>query len=161
MSKPEQFLSQRQRYQPIVLPQTFTDEEMIRDWNLPVADHEVIGKYHKKFRLHMAIQLCAVRLYGRFLKQVHDLAPQIVDYLGQQLELPPSLGVEVPAREATYLEHRQVILQHLGFQRFGDRAQQQLEAWLTMQAQMGLLPDDLFHQSGLCIELEKFWSLRL
>lgn len=147
MSKSEQFLSQRQRYQPIVLPQTFTDEEMIRDWTLPVADQEVIGRYHKKFRLHMAIQLCVVRLYGRFLKQVHDLAPQIVGYLGQQLALPPSLGVEAPTREATYLEHRQVILQHLGFQRFGDRAQQQLETWLTGQAQMGLLPDDLFHQA--------------
>ncbi|MEL6455735.1 MAG: Tn3 family transposase [Cyanobacteria bacterium J06623_5] len=147
MSKPEQFLSQRQRYQPIILPQTFTDEEMVRDWVLLAADQKVIAKYHKKFRLHMAIQLCAVRLYGRFLKQVHDLAPQIVGYLSKQLALPPSLGVEVPAREATYLEHRQAILQHLGFQRFSDHVQQQLETWLTAQAQVGLLPDDLFHQA--------------
>ena len=29
----EQFLSKRQRYQPISLPQDFSDEELARDWN--------------------------------------------------------------------------------------------------------------------------------
>jgi hypothetical protein len=28
----EQFLSKRQRYQPISLPQDFSDEELARDW---------------------------------------------------------------------------------------------------------------------------------
>ncbi len=32
--------------------------------------------------------ICAVRLCGRFLNQVHDLSPYIVNYLGQQLDLP-------------------------------------------------------------------------
>ena len=34
MTTKEHFLSQRQRYQPISLPQHFSDEEVARDWTL-------------------------------------------------------------------------------------------------------------------------------
>ncbi|MEM9449538.1 MAG: Tn3 family transposase [Cyanobacteria bacterium P01_E01_bin.6] len=147
MSTQEQFLSQRQRYQPISLPQSFSDEQMVKDWTLSENDKGAISKYRKMFRLHLAIQICAVRLYGRFLKHVHDLSPQIVNYLAQQLDLPPSLEVQIPEREATYLEHRQTVLKHLGFKRFDEAAQEQLEICLEQKAQLGLLPDDLFQQA--------------
>jgi hypothetical protein len=126
----EQFLSKRQRYQPISLPQQFSDEEMVRDWTLSASDTQEIEKYRKNFCLFVTIQLCSVRLYGRFLNQVHDLSPHIINYLGQQLDLPPSLAVEVPERKATYTDHRQNIMTYLGFQRFDDQAQQQLETWI-------------------------------
>ena len=147
MTRQEQFLSKRQRYQPIALPQHFSDEELARDWTLVEGDHQEIARYRKGFRLSIAIQICAVRLYGRFVHHVHDVSPHIVNYLGQQLDLPPSLTVEVPEREATALEHRQNVLQHLGFQRFDPSAQAQLEAWLDQQARRGTLPDALFQQA--------------
>ena len=86
-----------------------------------------IARYRKGFRVYIAIQICAVRLYGRFVNHVHDVSPHIVNYLGQQLDLPPSLAVEVPEREATALEHRQNVLKHLGFQRFDPSAHAQLD----------------------------------
>lgn len=95
----------------------------------------------------IAIQICAVRLYGRFVHHVHDVSPHIVNYLGQQLDLPPSLTVEVLEREATALEHRQNVLQHLGFQRFDPSVQAQLETWIAQQARRGTLPDALFQQA--------------
>ena len=147
MATQEQFLSKRQRYQPISLPQDFSDEELARDWTLTEGDQAEIGKYRKSFRLYLAIQLCAVRLYGRFLTPLHDVSPRIANYLGSQLDLPPSLQVHVPEREATYLEHRQHILQYLGFQKFDELAQGQLATWLTQQAQLGRLPDALFPQA--------------
>ena len=147
MTAKEQFLSNRQRYQPISLPQHFSDEEMARDWTLSESDRQEIERYRKNSRLYIAIQICAVRLYGRFLNPVHDLSPHIVDYLGQQLDLPPSLAVEVPEREATYLEQRQNILKHLGFQRFDENAQEQLKTWTEQQAHLGNLPDELFQQT--------------
>ena len=79
MTSQEQFLSKRQRYQPISLPQNFSDEEMARDWTLSAADRAEVEKYRKNFRLFVAIQLCSVRLYGRFLNHVHDLSLHIVD----------------------------------------------------------------------------------
>ena len=147
MTTQEQFLSKRQRYQPLSLPHDFSDEEMTRDWTLSDMDKEEISNYRKIFRLHIAIQICAVRLYGRFLNQVHDLSPQIVNYLGQQLNLPPSLVVQTPEREATYLEQRQNVLKHLGFQRFDQLSQKHLELWLEQKARLGLLPDELFEQA--------------
>jgi hypothetical protein len=66
MPTPEQFLSKRQRYQPISLPQNFSEEEMARDWTLSDSDRVEIGKYRKSSRLFVAMQLCAVRLYRRF-----------------------------------------------------------------------------------------------
>jgi hypothetical protein len=143
----EHFLSKRQRYQPIALPQHFSDEEMARDWTLVEGDQHEIERYRKDSRVYIAVQICAVRLYGRFLQHVHDLSPHIINYLGQQLDLPPSLTVAVPEREATYLEQHQNILKHLGFQRFDHRAQAQLEAWIVQQARLGTLPDALFQQT--------------
>lgn len=147
MTTPENFLSKRQRYQPISLPQRFSDEQMVRDWTLSEADKEVVNKYRKSTRVFIAIQLCSVRLYGRFLNQVHDLSPHIINYLGQQLALPPSLAIAVPERKATYTEHRHNILKHLGFQKFDEAAQTKLETWLEQQAHLGLLPEALFLQT--------------
>jgi hypothetical protein len=144
MTANEQFLSNRKRYQPITLPQQFSDEEMARDWTLSASDRGEVERYRKSYRLYFAIQLCAVRLYGRFLSQVHDVSPRIVNYLGRQLELPPSLTISVPDREATHLEHRKNILNYLGFVRFDESVQRELEAWLEEKAHSGLLPNDLF-----------------
>lgn len=147
MSQPEQFLSRRQRYQPITLPEQFSDEEMIRDWTLFEMDRSELKKYHKRFRLNLAIQVCSVRLYGRFLNPVQTLSSRIISYLSQQLELPPSLVIEVPKREATYLEQRQNILKYLGFERLSEPAQQHLEIWVERKAKQGLLPHELFAQA--------------
>jgi hypothetical protein len=35
----------------------------------------------------------------------------------------------------------------LGFQRFDQNAQEQLEAWIEQQARLGTLPDQLFQQA--------------
>lgn len=147
MTPKEKFLSQRQRYQPVTLPERFSDEQMVREWTLSEADREALGKYRKSSRLFIAIQLCAVRLYGRFLNQVQDLSAEIIHYLAQQLALPPSLAIEVPDRKATYTEYRHNILQHLGFGKFDEGAQASLETWLEQQAHLGLLPPELFHRA--------------
>lgn len=147
MTIQEKFLSKRQRYQQLCLLHNFSDEELARDWTLSNADKEEISNYRKIFRLHIAIQICSVRLYGRFLSQVNDLSPQIANYLGQQLELPPSLVIQTPEREATYLEHRQNVLKHLGFRKLDENAQENLEVWLEQKARLGLLPDELFQQA--------------
>ena len=62
---------------------------MARDWTLSEGDRQEIERYRKNFHLYIAIQIYAVRLYGRFLNQVHDISPHIIDYLRQQLGLPP------------------------------------------------------------------------
>lgn len=144
MTAHEKFLTQRQRYQPVTLPQDFSDEEMVRDWTLSDTDKQEVSRYRTHSRLFIAIQLCAVRLYGRFLAEVNDLSPRIVNYLNSQLHLPPSLTINIPDREATFSEQRKNILSYLGFSRYDNEAQSQLHSWLEKQAQQGFLPDELF-----------------
>ena len=83
MPTQENFLFKRQRYQPISLPQRFSDEKMVRDWTLSQADREEIDKYRKNSRLFIAVQICTVRLYGRFLNQVSELCVPILHYLAR------------------------------------------------------------------------------
>ncbi len=147
MSSKEQFLSPRTRTQPIPLPQEFSDEEMARDWTLSEADRTELGRHRTTFRLFLAVQLCTVRLYGRFLQPVHELSPRIVNYLGSQLGLPPSLTIETPDRKATSADQRQHLLDYLGFQRFDEQSQAQLETWLEHHARLGMLPEALFPQA--------------
>ena len=64
MMSNEQFLSQRKRYQPIALPQEFSDEEMVKDWTLSAADKAEVSQHRPNYQLFIAIQLCAVRLCG-------------------------------------------------------------------------------------------------
>ena len=95
VSPKEQFLSRRQRDQPISLLDKFSDEEMTRDWTLSDKDKEEIGKYRKVFRLSIAIQICAVRLYGRFLNQVRDLSASSNDLIVAILpEALPNCGCD-------------------------------------------------------------------
>lgn len=134
MPMPEQFLPNRKRTQPISLPHDFSDEEMDRDWFLSAKDKTEINKYWRSFRLGIAVQLCAVRLYGRFLTGLQDLSPRILNHPASQLALPPTLTIEEPEREATALEQRKNILRYLGFQRFDNTRQAQLQSWLEEQA---------------------------
>lgn len=144
MTTSEGFLNRRQRYQSIKLSQDFSDEEMARDWTLSDADKKEISKYRKNSRTFIAIQLSALRLYGRFLAEVNSLSPRIVNYLNNQLGLPPSLTVATPDREATLSEYRKNILNYLGFAKYDDEAQSRLQKWLEQQALQAHLPDELF-----------------
>jgi len=131
----------------MALPQHFSEEEMVRDWTLSEDDIEEIGKYRKGSRLYIALQLCAMRLYGRFLNEVHDVSPRILNYFNAQLGLPPSLALHVPGRKATGKEHRKNILNYLKFLKFNEVSQAKLQTWLQQQAQQCILPDDLYQQA--------------
>ena len=144
MTKKEQFLSNKSRYQPISLPDEFSDEEMVRDWTLSQPDRIMVGKFRKQSRLYISIQLCSLRLYGRFMGTVHELSPRIIAYINDQLSLPPALTIQVPQREATYLEQRKSILSHLGFRKFTEVEQTKLSGWIKKQARKGLLPFQVF-----------------
>jgi TnpA family transposase len=126
------------------LPHDFSDEQMARDWTLSDDDKNIIVKYRKDFRTFVAAQLCALRLYGRFLGEPQNLSTRIVNYLNGQLDLPPSFSITVPLRKATYLEQRKNILEYLGFEKFDSTAQAILEEWIIQQATKGALPDELF-----------------
>ncbi len=143
----ERFLSSQQRHSPISLSENFSDEEMARDWTLSEADLSELGQFRMKYRPYIAVQICAVRLYGRFLSEVDELSIRILAYLNGQLNLPPSITVQKPERRATRSDYQQKILAYLGFNRFDKSAEESLRIWLTKKAEQRILPKDLFYQA--------------
>jgi len=125
----------------------FSDEEISRDWTLSDKDKRMIRKHRKNIRLFIAVQLCAVRLFGRFLKEVNELSPSIFNYINHQLNLPPSLVIEEPKRKATYTEYRKTILRHLEFRTFDKTEEDKLKLWVKQMASDGSFPDELLPQA--------------
>lgn len=76
----------------------FSDEEIIRDWTLSERDTQILANYRKNNRQNIAIQICAMRLYGRLLANYADLSPKIVNYINQQLGFTPTLFAPVLER---------------------------------------------------------------
>lgn len=122
----------------------FSEEELIRDWTLSAQDRQMLSKFRRNNRQNIAIQICAVRLYGRVLNNYADLSPRIINYINRQIDLPPTLYVTMPTREATYLEHRKHVLNYLGFMVFNDEIKHKLEKWIVTQINKGIpLTDEL------------------
>ena len=66
MTAQEQFLSKRKRYQPIALPQHFSDEEMARDWTIDaVIGFERTGGGKKE----KVVLPCAKKRFQRTMSQ--------------------------------------------------------------------------------------------
>lgn len=134
----------------------FSEEELIRDWTLSAQDKSLLSKFRKNNRQNIAIQICAVRLYGQLLNNYGDLSPRIINYINKQLELPPTLYATIPTREATYLEHRKHVLNYLGFKTFNDDVKRKLEKWIINQIHKGIpLTDELLPKAEQFLFSEK------
>jgi TnpA family transposase len=72
---------------------------------------------------------------------------RILNALGRQLDLPPTLFLSPPHREATDVEQEQRIRAYLHMQPFDATARERLMQWLTPRAQDGLTPQDLYQHA--------------
>lgn len=132
-------------YHQNIIPPTsaLSDEQLARDWSLSKDDKHELSKYRREYRTFVALQICALRVYGRFLNSIANLSPQVGNYLKQQLNFPLTDPINVPERKATYTAHRQSILTYLNFRKFDTEAQQLFTQWLRQEALQGSLPDQL------------------
>ena len=126
---------------------SLSQEEVANLWTLLAFDINELKSYRKEYRLFVAIQLCSVRLYGKFLLNCHELPTEVTNYLCRQLDLPPALSIKVPVRKATIVEQRQNILAYLGFKKFEGRIVDIFQSWVEDQAKQGKLPDELLSAS--------------
>jgi TnpA family transposase len=148
----------RRRYRAALsLPVDPSDEEWARDWPLSAADKvEIQGCRGDDNRLRFALQLCVLRLYGRFLPTYDSVPLRIVNHLGRQLALPPVLLLDPVPRPATDGEYQQRLRAYLGYQPFGPDIQTTLEQQLTRHAQDGMSGEQLFTQA---LDLLRAWQV--
>ena len=135
----------RRRSPSVVLPEDLSQEELAQYWTLSAADRaEIMRCRNDTTRRRFAVQLCTLRLCGRFLPETTPAAPvTITNYLARQLDLPLVLFGEVPGRLATETEHLQRIRTYLGWSLFDDEARLRLTRWLNQRATDDLLPSIL------------------
>jgi Domain of unknown function (DUF4158) len=134
----------RRRPSPLVLPEDPSEEELAQYWTLSPRDKaEVFQCRGEAQRRRFAVQLCTLRIYGRFLPNAVSAPVAITNHLARQLDLPPVLFGEVPERLATETDHLQRIRTYLGWRPFDDEARARLTRWLTQRATNDVLPHDL------------------
>jgi TnpA family transposase len=119
--------------------ESLSEDEVIRDWTLRPESKRLLLKVNKNHRLWLAIQLCAMQLYGRFIENPNTLCNQVTSYLCKQVDLPPTLIIERPRRKATFTEHRKLIFNHLGFTNFNKKAMAALQTWVKSKINAGIL----------------------
>jgi TnpA family transposase len=134
----------RRRTPSLMLPEDPSPEELAQFWTLSARDRaEVMRCQGEANRRRFAVQLCALRTYGRFLPETIPAPATITNYLARQLELPLVLFGDVPVRFATETNHRQRIRTYLGWDLFDEEARTRVTQWLTQRATDDLLPHDL------------------
>ena len=117
-----------------------SEEELVRDWTLSEKDQQMLSQYRKHNRQNIAIQICAIRIFGRMLDSYTNLSPKIINYINQQLKLPPALYVISSEREKTYFEHRKRVFEYLHFSEFNNYSKDLLKKWVASQVKKYGIP---------------------
>lgn len=146
--------SRAARRADLVLPEDPSEEELARNWSLSQADNaQVVRCRGDDNRRRFALQICALRQYGRFLEDYSCVPVRILNHINRQLQLPPALSLQAPERNATETEHRERIREHLGYQTFDAAAQTLLEELLRSRVAAGALSGDLIEAAQDALRL--------
>jgi TnpA family transposase len=133
------------------------EDELASHWNLTPADlAEIANCRGADQKRRFALQLCALRGYGRFLDDYRHAPIKIVNHLSRQLELPPVLFLDRSGREPTERVQAQRIRRYLGLSRFDKTAEDHLREWLRGGAMEGRTAAEL-----LILAEEKLASLQV
>jgi Domain of unknown function (DUF4158) len=82
----------RRRSPALLLPEEPSREELAQFWTLSDRDRaEVMRCQGEANQRRFAVQLCALRAYGRFLPKAVAAPVAITNHLARQLDLPPVL----------------------------------------------------------------------
>lgn len=139
------------------LPDNPSDDELVRDWTLSPEDLVEVRRCRGAVNRHrFALQLCALRNFGRFVRNYESVPIRIVNHLGAQLGLPPVLLLEGAGRAATETDHAHRIRRHLGYGPFDDDAQARLRIWLEQHVVEGATSGDLL---GMTRGVLRSWKI--
>lgn len=131
-----------------MLPLDPSEDDLARHWNLTPADLAAIAECRgPDQRRRFALQLCVMRLHGRFLDDYRHASIKIVNHLSRQLGLPPVLFLDRAGREPTERVQAQRIRRYLALSRFDKAAEASLRDWLREGALEGRTAGELLIQA--------------
>lgn len=111
-------------------------EQIIQAGQFTPQDIQAIKQKRRDYnRLGFAYQLAYVRLTNRFpTQQSMEFLPDLLTYLGVQLDINSDLIQDYAQRQATIARHRQAIIIHLGVRYFDEISEQALSDFLFNEA---------------------------
>ncbi len=131
-----------------MLPPDPSEDDLARHWSLTPADLAAIAECRgPDQRRRFALQLCVMRLHGRFLDDYRHAPIKIVNHLSRQLGLPPVLFLDRAGREPTERVQAQRIRRYLTLSRFDKAAEANLREWLREGALEGRSAAELVAQA--------------
>ena len=131
-----------------MLPPDPSEDDLARHWSLTPEDLAVTAECRgTDHRRRFALQLCVMRLHGRFLDDYRHAPIKIVNHLSRQLGLPPVLFLDRAGREPTERVQAQRIRRYLSLSRFDKAAEANLREWLREGALEGRSAGELLIQA--------------
>ena len=107
------------------------DPLLARHYTLSRADLELIGRRrYDRNQLGYALQLCTLRYPGRLLRVGETVPPEILRFVGEQLDLDPMVLTGYSARFQTRYEHSSALQEKFGFRPFEGLARREIQKWL-------------------------------
>ena len=132
----------------LVVPEAPSDDELRRHWTLSEADtRESLRGRGDDHRQRFALPLGAMRLFGRLVPHPMAVPVRSLHDLGRQRDLPPTLCLPPPHREATAVEPEQRLRAYFQVQPFDATARARVTPWLPRRAPDGLPPQDLYQRA--------------
>ncbi|WP_293909361.1 DUF4158 domain-containing protein [Deinococcus sp.] len=118
------------------LPEVLHEADLRRQFRLNDADLLEVARCRGPInRLGFAVQLCTLRGYGFFLRNLDDVPDEVQGVLAAQLGLL-SIGLSgYPSDEKTRHAHLERLRTYLGYVRCGEAQREQLSAHLQQAAQ--------------------------
>lgn len=133
---PVGFLNKSQQAQLSSFPDTVNYNDLITYFTLTDQDKRAVpAKSSATNRLGFAIQLCALRFMGFFVKDIYAVPLVIVEFLKEQLGLNEAPGhSEYGMRSQTRTDHIKAVEKHLGFKPTDRPYEKNILAWLINRA---------------------------
>jgi len=131
-------------------------DDLINYWTLNqqelVEAEQIRGAQN---RILFTIQLCHVKLYGRFLPSCKNLSFEIIEYLAQQLRFDTKNFIPYYTRKATENAHHQRIKKFLAFKDFDNEAETSVQIWIHENISKNLIDESQLYELA-----ENFLKLR-
>lgn len=132
---PVQFLTKADHERLNRFPTDVSNEELNHFFLLFQQEHqEVLPLRRNHNRLGFAVQLGCLRYLGFFPDDLSSIPTQVIDYVAQQLNLPPGLMQQYGQRSSTIRNHQRQIQALLGYHRATPSELSSLENWLQQRA---------------------------
>lgn len=110
------------------IPEKISERDLGRYFTLSNEDKAQVLKCRGAHNVvGYALQICSLRMRGKFISDFSSLPSEAVNYVAAQFRIPPFLIFDYPQRQRTRWEHEESVREYLGYRQFDAKAEEDLQ----------------------------------